>query len=139
MRGINPRAVILASLAVFGVDLISSFVLTGLFGGSAFDASMTDEQIQAATQVLIQNTDYLLSALILGTLSTVLGGFLAARLSESVPYFNALAFGVVGLLLSVFTVGEAPLWFKIFGFGLTLPAALLGAYLAKRDTTESDA
>jgi len=132
MRGINLRAIILASLAVFGVDLVSTFLLISLFGGPAFNASLTDEQINAAMQVLLRDTRYLTSALILGTGSTVLGGFLAARLARTVPYFNALAFGLLGLVFSVFAAGEVPTWFKFMGFALTLPAALLGGHLAKQ-------
>ena len=132
MHGINIRAVILACLAVFGVDIVSSFLLISLFGGSAFDSSKPDEQIRAAMQVLLQDTHYLTSTLILGTASTVLGGFLAARLARTVPYFNALAFGLLGLVLSVFAADDVPTWFKIIGFGLTVPAALLGGHLAKQ-------
>ena len=69
--------------------------------------------------------------LIFSTASTVLGGYLAARLARAVPYFNALAFGVLGLVLSVLTVPDVPTWFKVLGFGLTLPAALLGGHIAK--------
>ena len=133
MHGINLRAIILASLAVFGVDLVSTFLLLSLFGGSAFDPSNTDEQIQAALQVLLQDPRYLACTLVFGTASTVLGGFLAARIARTVPYFNALAFGLSGLLLSAFAVDpNAPAWFKVIGFGLTLPAALFGGYLAKQ-------
>jgi hypothetical protein len=132
MYGINLRAVMIASLAVFGVDMVSTYLLISLFGGPAFDASLPDEQIDAAMQVLLQDPRYLTSALMLGTASTALGGFLAARLARTVPYFNALAFGLVGLALSVFAVGEVPPWFKIIGFGITVPAALLGGHLAKQ-------
>jgi hypothetical protein len=132
MYGINIRAIIIASLAVFGVDLVWTFLLISLLGGPAFDASLPDEQINAAMQVLLQDPLYLTSALILGTASTALGGFITARLARTVPYFNALAFGVVGLVLSVLAVGEVPTWFKVIGFGVTLPAALLGGHLAKQ-------
>jgi hypothetical protein len=133
VHGINLRAIILASLAVFGADIVSTFLLISLFGGAAFDPSRTDEQIRAAMQVLLQDTRYLTGTLLFGTASTVLGGFLAARLARTLPYFNALAFGLLGLFLSALAVdGNAPLWFKLIGFALTLPAALLGGHLAKQ-------
>ena len=133
MHRINLRAIVLASLAVFGIDIVSSFLLIGLLGGPEFDPSRTDEQIRAAMRVLLQDTRYLTSTLILGTASTVLGGFLAARLARTVPYFNALAFGLLVLILSVLAVDDnAPFWFKLIGFALTLPAALLGGHLAKQ-------
>jgi hypothetical protein len=131
MHNISIRAVILASLAVLGVDIVTNSVLSSLFGGPTFGSEMTDDQIRRALQVLYQDARYLTFALIFGTASTVLGGYLAARLARAVPYFNALAFGVVGLILSVMTVPDVPLWFKVIGFGLTLPAALLGGHIAK--------
>ena len=131
MHNISVRAVILASLAVFGIDIISGFVLINLFGGPTFGSGMTEEQVRTALQVLFQDSRYLTLALICGTASTVLGGYLAARLARAVPYFNALAFGVLGLTVSALTSGDLPMWFKVMGFGLTLPAALLGGHIAK--------
>jgi hypothetical protein len=131
MHNISPRAVVLASLAVFGIDIVWNFLLISLFGGPTFGSGMSDEQIRRALQVLFQDARYLTFALIFGTGSTVLGGYLAARLARAVPYFNALAFGVLGLTVSVMTSGALPTWFKIIGFGLTLPAALLGGHIAK--------
>jgi hypothetical protein len=131
MYNISIRAVVLASLAVFGIDIIANFVLISLFGGPTFDSGMTDEQMRQALQVLFQDSRYLIFALFFGTASTVLGGYLAARLARAVPYFNALAFGVLGLTVSMLTSGDLPTWFKIIGFGITLPAALLGGHLAK--------
>jgi hypothetical protein len=131
MPSISIRAVILASLAVMGVDIMSSMVLTQLFGGPGFDSGLSEEQIRAAYQVLLQDVRYLTLGLILGTASTVLGGYLAARLAGSVPYFNALAFGVLGLMISVIGSGDLPTWFKLTGLLLTLPAAVLGGHLAK--------
>jgi len=131
MQNISIRAVIVASLAVFGIDIVTTFILINLFGGSAFSSGMSDEQMRRALEVLFQDSRYLTFAMIFGTASTVLGGYLAARLARAVPYFNALAFGVLGLTVSLLTVGSVPTWFKVMGIGLTLPAALLGGHLAK--------
>lgn len=131
MQGISIRAVILASLAVLGVDIVSSVLLTQMFGGPGLGSGMSEEQIRSAYQVLLQDARYLMLGMILGTASTVLGGYLAARLAGSVPYFNAAAFGVLALLISSIGAGELPAWFKIMGLLLTLPAALLGGHLAK--------
>jgi hypothetical protein len=37
----------------------------------------------------------------------------------------------------VLAVDDVPTWFKAIGFGLTLPAALLGGHLAKRGSQAS--
>lgn len=131
MSSISVRAVILASLAVLGVDILSSLLLTQMFGGPSFGSGLSEEEIRRAYQVLLQDVRYLSFGLILGTASTVLGGYLAARLARTMPYFNALAFGVLGLLISAIGAGDVPTWFKLFGLALTLPAALIGGHLAK--------
>ncbi|HEY5754576.1 MAG TPA: hypothetical protein VIU34_02075 [Steroidobacter sp.] len=131
MPSISIRAVILATLAVLGVDIVSGMVLTQMFGGPAFGANLSQEEIRHAYQVLMQDVRYLTLGLILGTASTVLGGYLAARLARSMPYYNALAFGVLGMLIGVIGSGDLPTWLKVVGLGLSLPAALLGGHIEK--------
>jgi hypothetical protein len=131
MHGISIKAVVLATLAVLGVDILSGALLINAFGGPALDANLSEEQMRQAFLVLFQDSRYLVLALLLGTASTVLGGYLAARLAGGVPYFNALAFGAVALLMSLLTSGDLPTWFKVVGYGLTLPAAVLGGHMAK--------
>jgi hypothetical protein len=132
MRGISIRAIALATLAVFGIDFLSGMVLVGVFGGPPMNA--TEEQIRAAVAALNANSNYLLAALVLGTASTVIGGYLTARLARSVPYFNAFAFGALAVLLGIPMSADLPTWFRVVGLGLTIPAALLGGYLSKRRT-----
>ncbi|HKR35759.1 MAG TPA: hypothetical protein VJT10_13020 [Steroidobacteraceae bacterium] len=133
MNGIDIRAILLATLAVFGIDFVSSIALFAVFGGQAANGS--EEQVRAAVEALSRNPAYLRTALVLGTASTVVGGFLVARIARRIPYFNALAYGVLGAVLSTLTTGDLPMWFRVVGIGLTVPAALLGAYFAKRQAT----
>ena len=129
MRGISIKVIVLATLAVFGIDFVSGTVLMGAFG---VPLSASPEVARAAIEALNRNSHYLVAVLLLGTASTVVGGYLTARLSQRVPYFNALAFGVVGVLLGVPASQSLPLWLIVVGLGVTIPAALLGAYLARR-------
>ena len=114
------RAIVLATLAVFGIDFVTGIVLFSVFSDSVANAS--EEQVRAAAAALATDPGYLRAALVLGTASTVVGGFLVARIARSIPYFNALAYGVLGMLLSTLTTGELPLWFRVVGIGLTVPA-----------------
>jgi hypothetical protein len=131
MKYISIRAVVLATLAVIGVDILSGLVLASVFAGPGLDAAATDAELKAVAAELAKDSGYLISALILGTASTVLGGYLAARIARTLPYYNALAFGLLGVLLGLFTSGDFPLWFRVVGLGLTAPAALLGGHIAK--------
>jgi hypothetical protein len=127
---IDIRAIVLATLAVFGIDFVTGIVLFSVFTENVANAS--DEQVRAAAVALASDPGYLRAALVLGTASTVVGGFLVARIARSIPYFNALAYAVLGMLLGALMTGELPTWFRIVGIGLTIPASLLGAYLCKR-------
>jgi hypothetical protein len=128
---IDIRAVVLATLAVFGIDFIAGIVLFSIFSSGQI-TNASDEQVRAAAMALARDPGYLRAALILGTASTVVGGFLVARIARSIPYFNALAYGGIGMVLSTLTTSELPTWFRLVGIGLTVPASLLGAYLGRR-------
>ncbi len=130
MRNIDIRAIVLATLAVFGIDFVTGIVLFSVFTDQITNAS--DEQVRAAAAALATDPGYLRAALILGTASTVVGGFLVARLARQIPFFNALAYGVLGMVLSTLTTGELPTWFRVVGIGLTVPASLVGAYFGRR-------
>jgi hypothetical protein len=128
---IDIRAVVLATLAVFGIDFIAGIVLFSIFSSGQI-TNASDEQVRAAAMALARDPGYLRAALMLGTASTVVGGFLVARIARSIPYFNALAYGGIGMVLSTLTTSELPTWFRLVGIGLTVPASLLGAYLGRR-------
>jgi hypothetical protein len=130
LKHIDIRAIVLATLAVFGIDFVTGIVLFSMFTDLAANAS--DEQVRAAAVALANNRAYLRAALILGTASTVVGGFLVARIARRLPYFNALGYGVLGMVLGTLMTGELPLWFRIIGIGVTVPASLLGAYFGRR-------
>lgn len=132
MSGISIRAILLATLAVFGIDFVSSTILAGIFSPGL--TSMTPDEMRAAIAELNRNGAYLLSALTLGTASTVVGGYLAARLASAVPYFNALAFGLLGMIIGIVMTEGLPLWIRVLGLSLTVPAALLGAHIRKLGT-----
>ena len=130
MKNIDIRAIVLATLAVFGIDFVTGIVLFSVFTENVANAS--DEQVRAAAMALANDRGYLRAALLLGTASTIVGGFLVARIARSIPYFNALAYGVLGMLLGALMTSELPTWFRVVGIGLTVPASLLGAYFCKR-------
>jgi hypothetical protein len=136
MNGINLKGLLLATLAVLGIDLFSETVLMNLFG--AFPDRPTEEQIRAAVAALYRHGGYLTGALLFGTASTILGGYLAARLAQSLPYYNALAFGafyaLLGLVIGSIGPVTPPAWLRGAVAVLTICAALAGAHLYKKST-----
>lgn len=77
----------------------------------------------------------MIASLILGSLTTVVGGYVAGRYGKDAPITNALLFGLLGVAVGwLFVDKEAPLWFNIPGFMSIIPAAIFGGYVADRRT-----
>lgn len=131
MRGVSFKAVALATIATLGLDIVSGIVLIAARGGDPFFAPATDQQREMAIAVLMADPTFLVLSLVLGTLTTVIGGYLAARIARIVPYMNALAFGLLGIVIGAFMAEGVPLWYNVLGFSAMLPAALFGGHLAK--------
>ncbi|HEX4970402.1 MAG TPA: hypothetical protein VJ299_12165 [Steroidobacteraceae bacterium] len=129
---LDIRAIVLATLAVIGIDFLVGSVLMSAYAGDQIASATDDAARKAVLEALAANSEYLRAVLILGTASTVLGGFLVARIARSIPYFNGLAYGVVAVVLNLLPTHGLPTWFKVVGIGVTVPAALLGAYFGRR-------
>src|SRR5690606_29224393 len=112
-------------------DILSGLLLLGIYAPD-LSGDMTDAELRQLLAQLMHNPGYVLLSLILGTASTVLGGYLAARLARTVPYFNALAFGILGVLIGLLTPADLPTWYRARGIAITVRAALIGAQVAKR-------
>ena len=132
MRNISLKGIILATMLVIALDTISGIaVMPIFFGGDALDEGMTEQEQNDAIAAITLTTNFLLTSLIRGTLSKMVGGYVAVRIAKREPYLNAGAFGVLGILLGVLFLKSAPLWFNVSSLLLILPAALLGGLLAK--------
>ena len=132
MTRINVKAVSIATVSMFFLDLLSSVLLLPLFSDTHVLDSSNAEQIEQALSAMTLSDGYLICTLISGTLTTILGGYLAARIAKIYPYFNAAAFGVVAIAIGCILSNDAPLWFDIIGYLSTLPAAIYGGHLAKQ-------
>jgi hypothetical protein len=131
MQGINFKAVILGTAAMFALDIVIGIVLFGIYS-EGLTPEMTDQEMEAVVAGLIKNGAYLFWGAVLGTLTTVVGGYVAARTARMLPYKNAFAFGVLGIVICLFMGGDLPFWYNALGIGIALPAALFGAHIAKR-------
>jgi predicted membrane channel-forming protein YqfA (hemolysin III family) len=132
MTRINVKAVLIASVSMFILDLISGVVLLPLFSDVQILDGSSAEQVEQAMQAVTLSDAYLICALITGTITTLLGGYLAAKIAKKYPYFNAAAFGLMGIAISLIMSSDVPLWFDIIGYLSTIPAALYGGHFAKQ-------
>jgi hypothetical protein len=132
MNRISIRAVVIAFVLELGVDQVIQTILLLIFGRGTFTSDMNEEQLRKAAEIITNGTDFLLTILVFGTATTIAGGYLAARIAKSFPYYNGLAMGVVGIIFGLFFWRMNPLWLSMIGTLTCVPAAIYGAHLAKR-------
>jgi pimeloyl-ACP methyl ester carboxylesterase len=131
MTRFDPRAIVIATLLSLALDVVGGALLMAGFSTGLIDG-MSPEQLTTALQAVLKDTGFMLASLCLGTATTVFGGYIAARLARAYPYFNALAVGLVGIALGLLLSSDSPWWFDALAYLITLPAAVLGAHLARR-------
>jgi hypothetical protein len=132
MSRISFKAVLLGFGAVLILDTLIGAALLAILGGDAFGEGRSEQQVNEAIQASVSSLAFLLSSVVLGSLTTVVGGYLAARIAKSYPYFNALALGLLGGAFGLLFSPQYPMWFNVLGLVLVVPAALLGAHLLTR-------
>jgi len=129
---ISIKAIATAFAAEVGADLIISFIVFYVFGHGLMTPEMTPEDFEKVRQVVTDTTAYLPCMFVLGTATTVLGGYLAARLARRIPYYHGLAMGIVGLAFSLALWSKDMVWLDYVGLVITIPASIYGAHLARR-------
>ena len=128
--GIRPKAVLIGIVADIGATYLVMAVLMVSLGAGARDIS--EEEARQLIESAFQQPSYLLLSGVLGLLATCLGGFVAAKVAAVAPLLNAACVGLFDLVLGIFLIGDAPLWFSVIALFLTLPAAITGGVLWRR-------
>ena len=122
---------------IFDIKAIALGLLTGVIVGTAFVVliAKAKQLFWAGTKLDQPIFIYLLMQMLAGLLACLIGGFVAARAANESPISNALAEGAVLFLLNLCgypAVAQYPLWYRIAGITLVVPASYLGGLLALR-------
>jgi hypothetical protein len=132
MPPISARAVAIAFVSELVADLVIRSVLFVMFAQGMLSEGMTeDEQAKVRTAVL-ETTAYIPWAMVLGTLTTIGGGYLAARIARRIPYYHGLAIGIVGVLYSLALWTPDATGLDYLGLVTTIPVSIYGAHLARK-------
>lgn len=131
MKKIRFGAVVIAFVAELGVDQVISTILLIAFGHTEFSADMSDAERDAFMAAVFGDGGFLFVAFVCGTATTILGGYLCARLAKTFPYYNGLAIGIVGVIWTLLPLGDTPWWYTALGVLMSIPASIYGAHLAK--------
>ena len=130
MSRISWKFVLLAFAAEFVADSIIDTILLLVLAQGTLSPDLDQEALRKATDAIVGGSEYLLAKMVLGTATTVGGGYFAARLAKTFPYYNGLGIGLVGLALSIAFWG-GPIWFNLFGILMVVPASIYGAHIAR--------
>jgi len=129
MSRISWKFVFLAFAAEFVADSIIDTILLLVLAQGTLSPDLDQEAMRKATEVIVSGSQYLLAKMVLGTATTVGGGYFVARLAKTFPYYNGLGIGLVGLAMSIAFWG-GPVWFNLFGVLMVVPASIYGAHIA---------
>jgi len=125
LRWISIKAVFMGIVTTLTIDLMTSIVMLLLWPRDGAEGAAAD-----AVPVFLQPT-HLAVALVLGTVSTAIGGAVCARQAPALPYWNTAAYGAAGVVIGMLLADPAqPAWFSALAWLATIPAALVGAGMA---------
>ena len=138
MSRINVKAVALGFLLTIGLDMLLGIGLLLMHSDEVTVTGRSAEQVSQDLAAVTSSPSFLLFNIVFGSLTTMAGGFAAARLAKRYPYFNGFAVGVLGLAFGLLFWGDQPLWFNLFALATVIPTAVLGAHIAVRSVAPRD-
>jgi ABC-type glycerol-3-phosphate transport system permease component len=126
----TPLAILLGFIVDVGGTTVFSVVAATVASILLVSGGTGPENIG---QALEQSATFQITSLAGGLACTALGGYVAARFANRSEYATAFAVGLASLVFGeamVLVAGQiAPLWLRLAGDALVIPAALLGGHL----------
>ena len=139
-----PRFRVVAVIVGFVADIVFSTVAGIVLAIMAtVPLMMSGVRPENVAAELSRVTWLLWATLLVGTLGTMFGGYVAALMGKCWPVRHAAATGILSTLLSLTWImvspeaGAEPSWFTMLGLLAALPAALLGGYLRMGRSTST--
>src|SRR5262245_57903522 len=129
------KAVLLGALTDIGGSTLAGFVLIVVYTLMYAPGAGTDAA-QEMLQQLAGSWPFIMISMVVGGCFTVLGGYVAGRIARHSFLKHAIVAGALSLVLGFlrFRADEGPYSgvVSLLGYGLHLPLALLGGWLAWR-------
>lgn len=128
-KEISIKGLVLGIFCALSLSFMTGIGLTFAFIDTSL-AQHNPRAYGAAVAATLHSTPYLIACIADGLLVTAFGGYVAARIAKRAPWFHAGVVGVAFIAMRWLAIEHEPLWFNVTAFALTLPASLLGGYLA---------
>lgn len=128
---LNVKAILLGFIADFVAStlfgIVSSFLAALTLSAKGFKKT----ELEARLIELFYSEPYLIFGVAAGLGFTVMGGYVAGRISKSGEYFHSGAVGILNMLLGLFFIDKHSAWYNITALLLAIPAAIMGGRIAK--------
>ena len=122
------QAILAGFVTDVGTTQVFGFVV-GIVAGVATAAHGANPA--EASGIFFQSTRLMVIFGAIGSLFTVVGGFVTGRLAPRARYWNVSVMVVIDMLYGLVDYSpKVPLWLNITLFAAALPCAFLGAFLA---------
>ncbi len=131
--GFSVVAVLLGAASDIGCSIVFGLAFGVVLGIVLAAQGVPLSQVQALAESVTASLSVVFT--VVGLAFTVLGGFVAGRVSKRREVLHGGLVGVLGLLfglLSLFGSNPMPLWLQVFGYVATIPSGMAGGALAKR-------
>ena len=136
MREISIKAVIVGLVADVGGTAAFFFVFAILGGILLSSTGRGMEELETYTKT----TGFLVLSSFGGSLFSVFGGYVSARIAGRAEIKNASATGTLsamtGVLFLILSSGSSPLWLDILALIAIVPCSMLGGYLCLKSRQE---
>jgi hypothetical protein len=137
MARFSIKAIVIGVLANLALSLTLGVVVLFIWGRILVSRGKTQLEI---AKDLPADPRFLVIALVIGLLSLAVGGFVAGRIAGANHLWHGAFVGGIALAISLLIGGGShPAWFKTSSLFLEIPAAALGALLARKRVGDSSA
>jgi small-conductance mechanosensitive channel len=111
-------------------DTVGTIAFMFLFGVVAAFASEMQHLSSSEMEARLQRPVMMIALMIIGLSFTVLGGYVAGRVSKVNQVMHGGIVGSIGIILVLLFWNSAPVWNNIVSLVTTVPCGLLGGWLA---------
>ena len=129
------RIRVIALIAGLATDLIGTIIVSAVvtFAFMMLPSS-SGQRLETFLQTLLSDPLFLAIGYAVGIAFTLLGAYIAARMSRPYSMLNTLIFGVISTLLIVFFGSMYPVWYNVLSILTVIPVSLVPGYLLARQT-----
>ncbi len=132
MRKLNIKAILTGCLVDWLGTMVFGFATSLSLGVLVATKGLTPEEIQSALMEWAHSTTQMVLSACYGFGFTFLGGHVAAKIARADHLLNSAMVGVVGVVVGLFFISEAPREILLLSTTLSVPVSMLGGFSYNR-------